>query len=244
MVARRVLGLVALAAGDWAAAFQYSGELVDRFEDAGIAEPGAAPFYADYVEALVALGHFDAAEAVLERYQGRAENLGRLSALASAWRCRGLLNAARSRRNDASSAFVTALVYHDQITMPFERARTQLCLGMALRRAKQKKSAREALGEARAVFAELGARIWAEKADTELSRVGGRSPATGALTPSEMRVARQAAEGLTTKEIAAQLFVSTKTVEGHLSNVYLKLGIRSRTELARRFAVGRLPAGS
>jgi DNA-binding CsgD family transcriptional regulator len=244
MVARRVLGVVSLATGDWAAASWYLGELVDRFEHAGIVEPGVAPFYSDYIEALVALGQLNAAEAVLDRYQRRAENLGRLSALAAAWRCRGLLNAARSRRNDASSAFETALVYHDQSTMPFERARTQLCLGMALRRAKQKKSARAALGEARAVFAELGARTWAEKADTELSRVGGRAPATGALTPSEMRVARQAAEGLTTKEIAAQLFVSTKTVEGHLSNVYLKLGIRSRTELARRFAVGRLPAGS
>ena len=244
MVARRVLGIVSLATGDWAAASWYLGELVNRFENAGIAEPGVAPFYSDYTEALVALGDLDAAEAVLNRYQSRAENLGRLSALAAAWRCRGLLNAARSRQNDASSAFETALAYHDQSTMPFERARTQLCLGMTLRRAKQKKSARETLGKARAAFAELGAPAWVEKAETELSSVGGRAPATGALTPSEMKVARHAAEGLTTKEIAAQLFVSTKTVEGHLSNVYVKLGIRSRTELARRFAVGRLPSGS
>jgi DNA-binding CsgD family transcriptional regulator len=244
MVARRVLSLVAVAAGDWAAASQYSGELVDRFEDAGIAEPGVAPFYPDYIEALVALGRLDEAESILTRYQSRAERLGRLSALAAAWRCRGLLDAARSQRHDALSALETALRYHDKVTMPFERARTQLCWGMALRRAKQKTSAREALGEARAVFTELGARQWAERASTELSRIGGRAPASGALTPGEMRVAHHAAEGLTTKEIAAQLFVSAKTVEGHLSNVYVKLGIRSRAELAKRFAAGRLPTGS
>jgi DNA-binding CsgD family transcriptional regulator len=120
--------------------------------------------------------------------------------------------------------------------MPFERARTLHANGVCLRRAKQKKAAREQLGKARDMFDQLGARCWAEKSSAELSRIGGRAPVGGSLTPSEERVAALAAEGLTTRQIAGRLFVSTKTVEGHLSHVYLKLGVRSRAELAHKFA--------
>jgi DNA-binding CsgD family transcriptional regulator len=82
----------------------------------------------------------------------------------------------------------------------------------------------------------MGARIWAERAHTELGSVGGRAPASGDLTATEKRVAELAAEGLQTKQVAAALFVSPKTVEGHLTNIYAKLGVHSRTELARRLA--------
>lgn len=76
--------------------------------------------------------------------------------------------------------------------------------------------------------------MWAERATAELGRVGGRPPGSGALTTSERRVAELVAEGLQTKQVAARLFVSPKTVEGHLSRIYGKLGVRSRTELAHR----------
>ena len=116
--------------------------------------------------------------------------------------------------------------------MPFERARTLLVLGEVRRRAKQKRAARETLAAALASFEELGAEIWARRAQSELARIGGARPASDSLTPTERRVAELVAEGRPTKTVAAELFVSVKTVEGHLSRIYAKLGVRSRTELA------------
>ena len=104
------------------------------------------------------------------------------------------------------------------------------------RQAQQKRAAREALEQALAIFEELGARLWADKARAELRRISGRQPAPDELTETERRVAELAAQGRTNKEIAAQLFMGVSTVEAHLSHVYRKLAIRSRTELAGRFA--------
>ncbi len=86
------------------------------------------------------------------------------------------------------------------------------------------------------MFERLGAAPWAEKTRSGLARIGGRAPGTGGLTPSEQRVAALVAEGHSNKEVAATLFVTVKTVEANLSHVYAKLGLRSRTELAHRFA--------
>jgi DNA-binding NarL/FixJ family response regulator len=120
--------------------------------------------------------------------------------------------------------------------MPFERARTLLVLGSTQRRALRKRAARESLQEALAVFEQLGAALWAERARKELWRIGGRAPSAGALTPAEQRVAELVAEGHTNREVATALFLTDRTVEGHLSRIYAKLGVRSRAELARRFA--------
>ena len=118
---------------------------------------------------------------------------------------------------------------------PLEHARTLLCLGMVLRQAQQKKASREALDQALAIFEELGARLWAEKARAELRRISGRAPASDELTETERRVAELAARGRTNKEIAAELFMGVSTVEAHLSRVYRKLGVR-RAGLAARLA--------
>ena len=121
--------------------------------------------------------------------------------------------------------------------MPFEEARTLLVLGATRRRARMKRPAREALEQALAIFDELGARLWAEKARAELARIGGRrAPATGELTPTEQRIAALAAEGRSNKEIATALFVTPKTVGTQLSRIYRKVGVHSRTELARRMS--------
>ncbi len=80
----------------------------------------------------------------------------------------------------------------------------------------------------------MGAAVWAERTQAELRRISGRAAAGGGLTPTEQRVADLVAEGRTNREVAAALFVSDRTVEGHLSHIYSKLGVRSRTELARR----------
>ena len=95
--------------------------------------------------------------------------------------------------------------------------------------------AREALEQALAIFEELGARLWAEKARAELARISGRAPASEELTETERRVAELAAQGRTNKQIAAELYMGLSTVESHLSHVYRKLGVR-RAELAARLA--------
>jgi DNA-binding NarL/FixJ family response regulator len=134
-----------------------------------------------------------------------------------------------------------ALDLQDRLDLKFERARTRLVSGIVRRRALQMRDARTALSEALAVFDELGARLWSEKARRELARIGGRTAAGTALTASEERVAALVAEGLTNKQVAGRLFVTDRTVEGHLSHIYAKLGLRSRAELAARFALKSSP---
>jgi DNA-binding NarL/FixJ family response regulator len=133
-------------------------------------------------------------------------------------------------------ALDSALAEHERVSMPFERARALLVLGSVRRRAKRKRAAREALEQALATFEQLGARLWAAKARDELARVGGRPPATGELTETERRIAALAAEGMSNKEIASSLFVTPKTVGTQLSRIYRKVGVRSRTELARHIS--------
>jgi DNA-binding NarL/FixJ family response regulator len=130
-------------------------------------------------------------------------------------------------------------VYQKQ-PMPFEQARTMLCEGEALRRARRPAAAREPLRHALTLFSGLGTRPWAARARTELAATGVRADAQNAastsaldtLSPQELQVARAVGRGLNNVEAAAALFVSRKTVEAHLTRAYRKLGVRSRTELA------------
>ena len=136
----------------------------------------------------------------------------------------------------AFDAFEASLLELDRTPYVFERGRTLLSLGVVRRQTMQKKAAREALEQALAVFEELDARLWAEKARQELARIGGRRAGGDELTVSESRVAELAAAGRSNKEIAAQLFMGVSTVEAHLSHVYRKLGIRSRAGLGARLS--------
>ena len=86
------------------------------------------------------------------------------------------------------------------------------------------------------VFERIGAGLWAQRARAELKRISGRTASPDALTPAEARVAALVAEGRTNREAAATLFVSERTIEGHLSRIFAKLGVRSRAELARELA--------
>ena len=207
-----------------------------RLEEGGVREPGSVRFLGDEVEALIALGRLDEAAARLDTLERQAVHLHRASALAAAGRCRGLLAAASGDLDDAVAALERALGEHDRVSMPFERARTLLALGLVQRRAKRKRAAREALEHALATFEQLGARLWADKARAELARIGGRPAATGELTETERRIAALAAEGLSNKEIASALFVTPKTVGTQLSRIYRKVGVHSRTELARHLS--------
>jgi DNA-binding CsgD family transcriptional regulator len=236
--ARAALGLLEQSAGRPDAAVDALGPLVDFLRAEDIAEPGTARVVPDQVEALIALGDLATAEELLAWFEGNATRLGRRSALASAARCRGLLAGARGDVDGAVAALRQAVDLHDGVPIPLELARTQLAYGSALRRSRQKAAARSALEAAAGGFDAIGARVWAERAKAELARVGGRPPASGALTPTERRVAELVAQGLQTKQVAGRLFVSPKTVEGHLSRIYGKLGVSSRTELAHRLGDG------
>ena len=227
-----VLGRLELELGNLEAAGNHLRELPGRLLAGGMNDP-ALPVWADAIEALIGLGELELARSSSSRTR-HAERLGSPYARAGATRCRGLFLAAEGDLA-AQVAFERSLA--DARRFPLEHGRTLLCLGVVRRQAQQKKAAREALEEALAVFEELGARLWAEKARAELKRISGRAPASDELTETERRVAELAARGRTNREIAAELFMGVSTVEAHLSHVYRKLGIRSRTELAGRVAI-------
>jgi DNA-binding CsgD family transcriptional regulator len=153
--------------------------------------------------------------------------------LATATRCRALLASAEGHVDAAIALFERAVAEHVAVGDSFGQARALLALGTAQRRGRQKRAAREAIATALAGFEELGAAVWAERARAELGRIGGRRREEG-LTAAEKRVALLVAEGRTNQEVAAALFLSERTVASHLTRIYAKLGVRSRTELARK----------
>jgi DNA-binding CsgD family transcriptional regulator len=225
-----------LALDNPAGAHRCLAPLVDRVEAAGIGEPGSIRFVTDDVEALVALGNLEAAAAEVGRFEEHARRVGRRSALAAAYRCRGLIAMASGTYDRAFDEFGRSLEELARVSLPFERARTLLSLGTAQRKGRQRRAARTTLEESLARFDELGASLWSRRARRELRRISGRAPSQGELTATERRVAELVAEGRTNKEVAAVLYVAPRTVEGTLSRIYAKLGVRSRTELARRMA--------
>jgi DNA-binding CsgD family transcriptional regulator len=223
------LGRMELSLGDATAARPHLEETARLVEAMGIGEPGIAWFVPDWVEALVAVGDLERAEAAAARLEEQGRRLRRGVALAGAARCRGLVAASRG---ELDAALGRALAEHERLPFPFERARTLLAYGITRRRAKRKRAAREALEAAHAAFAELGAERWADRAKAELSRIGGRTRERWELTPTERRVAELVARGLTNKEVAGALVISVRAVEANLTRIYAKLGVRSRAELA------------
>jgi DNA-binding CsgD family transcriptional regulator len=226
-------GHLALAQGAPAETVAHLGPQLAFVQEEAIVEPGFARFAVDMVEALIELGRADEAREVLRWHEGNARRLGRVSALAGSARCRGLLAAQAGELDAALAAYDDALALHAEVELPLDRGRTLLALGAAQRRLKRRREARATLEEALGVFERIGAALWAERARAELKRISGRAATPGALTPAEERVAALVVEGKTNREVAAALFLSDRTVEGHLARIFGKLGIRHRTELAR-----------
>ncbi|WP_157253022.1 helix-turn-helix transcriptional regulator [Nonomuraea typhae] len=234
-VAAYALAMLDLCLGRYAAAH-------DRFTAIAAAGPGAghptvvwrsAP---DRVEAAVGAGDEAGARAALEAYE-------RWSAQAATPESRALLARCRGLAASSEDAFGEALRLH---TNPFEAARTALLLGERLRRAQRPGEARAQLRTAWETFERAGARPWARRAQDELRAAGesGQAPPAAvldALTPQELRIAGLVADGLSSKQIAAQLFLSPRTVEYHLYKIYPKLGIGTRTELARLVVLLKAP---
>jgi DNA-binding NarL/FixJ family response regulator len=145
--------------------------------------------------------------------------------------------ASPSGGEDPATDLADAAAAYGALGLRFDRARTLLSLGRAQRRLKKWGSAREWLEQALAELDQMGSPGWAQQARSELARVGGRRrQEPGELTPAERRVVELAADGLSNKEIAQTLFVAVRTVEVHLKHAYSKLGVRSRSQLARRLS--------
>jgi DNA-binding CsgD family transcriptional regulator len=228
-----LLGLIELALGHADAADRIFRPLIDELTRAGWAMelhfPSGEP-----IDALVAIGEHKLARDLVDRFEREGKVLVSPWIAAAGQRCHGLLLASEGDLAGAEAAFASALAAQEENRWPFEQARTLLALGQVQRRAKQRRAARESLQTALALFEELGAALWAKQARGELARIGGRAPAAGELTATEKCVAELVAQGRTNKEAAAALYLSQHTIEGHLSRIYAKLGIRSRTELAHR----------
>jgi DNA-binding NarL/FixJ family response regulator len=232
------LGLCALSRGELAAAIDHLECAWDVGQAGGLGNPNVVPFSGDLAEALARVGAAERAEPVLAWLQERAEATGLVYPRVAAARARGIL---AQDPAEAETWFAQARAAHQRQPMPFEQARTLLCEGEALRRARRPAASRRPLRHALTIFSGLGARPWAARAMTELAASGVRTDARNgtpasaldSLSPQELQVARAIGRGLNNVEAAAALFVSRKTVEAHLTRAYRKLGVRSRTELTR-----------
>jgi DNA-binding CsgD family transcriptional regulator len=190
------------------------------------------------VEALTALGRLDDAEALLATFDARWPDHG--WAMPARLRCRALLLLARRELEAAFAAAEEAVAASEVIGLPLDRGRALLAAGEALRRLGQRRRAAEKFDAAKQVFTELGAPLWVARTERELRRARPRPRRDRELTSAERRVAALVAAGRTNREVAAELFTTVGTVEVHLTRIYRKLGLRSRTELARNVAEGTL----
>ncbi|MBU2664596.1 AAA family ATPase [Actinoplanes bogorensis] len=231
-VARHALALADLVRGRPADALTHLRAMLD-------ARPGAgSPFLAvacvpDLVEAAARADRWEGVGEPLAAFERLTGPSGAPAARSLLCRARALLPGA-----DADRLFAEAVRLGQDCDRPFELARTRLLHGEFLRRGKRRAEARVQLREAADVFDRLGAVPWAERAGAELRATGEtarkRQPDTlTRLTPQERQIVRLVADGATNQQVAAQLFLSRRTVEYHLHNVFTKLGVSSRTALAR-----------
>lgn len=232
-----------LAADEPAAVVETLAEVESLQRRLGWIQPGMLMSGGDYAEALVRLGRRDEAREVVFDLQRRGERTAHPWALAVAARVELML---ATGEHEVDHWAERAFAQHGRISMPFERARTELAWGERLRRLRKRQRSREPLTRALLAFEHLSATPWLRRSRDELAAAGGSlERAAGRagddagfadLTPHERKVAAMVAQGMTNREAAAALFLSPKTIERHLSQIYRTLGVRSRTELSSRWA--------
>jgi DNA-binding CsgD family transcriptional regulator len=224
-------------------------EAIARFEqvyrfiaDWGIRHPWFSPL-PDLIEACARAGDQERARALLPEFEALLPGDDNPFEAGRAHRLRGILT-----EGDLDRHFRRGITLHEQCQAPFEQARTHLCYGERLRRARRRRDARAQLRAAIEIFDRLGAVPWAKRARAELQAAGesvtGPGPLREQLTPQEMQIALLVSEGRTNAEVGRAVFLSTRTVEFHLSRAYRKLGVATRTELTRRLASAHVKAGS
>ena len=184
-----------------------------------------------------ATGRLDEAAGRLAGYEARARQIGRISAMVGACRVRGLLEADRHDAGAAQRAFDEAAPLAERLSQPLEAARLAAAHGAVLARLGRRTAALGQVAQARHILKQIGALPYLQRADREFERLGhgsGHRSRTGKLTASESVVAGLVASGLSNKQTAERLIVSVKAVEFHLANIYAKLGVSSRSQLAAR----------
>ena len=199
-------------------------------------EPGFWPWADVLANALVIDGQLAAADEFLRPHESRARARGHRSTMARLGYARGRLLGAMADLPGARRAFDEALGLLDGMPLRYDLARINFAYGQTLRRAGKRRAADVVIGTARELYLSLGARTYVERCDREL-KAGGLHPVRGPrgqveLTPQEDAVSALVAQGLSNREVAAELYVSPKTVQYHLTRIYAKLGLRSRSELA------------
>jgi DNA-binding CsgD family transcriptional regulator len=194
-------------------------------------------FQPDLVEAAARTGDLERAREAIRAFEAWADLAAQPWAQAVTHRCVALV----SDDAVAEEHYLAAVKSHENDGRPFERARTQLLYGEWLRRNRRRRDARVNLLEAFETFDDLGAVSWARRATAEVAATGGPAPSRPArrthalsrLTPQELQVIRLAATGLSNRDIGAQMFLSPRTVGYHLYKAFPKLGVTSRSQLAR-----------
>ena len=230
--ARIALGAVHLACAEWTEAAAQLGRARAIAAASGIRSVTAIVPLIDEVEAAAGAGRLGQAREALAAARNFSDRPTVVEPLLL--RAEGLVHAAAGSLFEAESVLARAEEHDAARTLPLQHARSLLTLGSLQRRLRRRRAARETLERALTTFTELGSELWAARAREELARIGGRAPASDALTPSEERIAALVSEGKTNREVAAALVISPRTVESALSQIYRKLEVRSRTELTRK----------
>ncbi len=237
----RGLGYAVTSAAQLAAARGQDQEVLNvterllRNDADGMREPGILQWPALRAEALVRTGRLGQADQELTELERLAHVRRHRSTSAAAARARGMLEDARGRPQAARAAFELSLRLHAGLEQPFERALSEWALGSALRRWGAADAAAERLSSAAACLRELRATPYLRRVEQELHTTGHTGPTIDErLTPQQVAVAQLVTAGLRNRDIAAELFISVKTVEFHLHEVYVKLGLTSRSQLARQ----------
>jgi DNA-binding CsgD family transcriptional regulator len=225
------LGDLELGLGRPEAALAHFAEQRAVLRSRGIADVDLSPA-PELVEIYLRLGRNQEAADAAEEFERDAMTKAQPWALARAARCRGLLTA----QDKSDRHFDTAIILHGQTSDTFETGRTHLAYGSHLRRGRHRVRAREQLRAAVDLFDRLGADPWSETARAELAATGETArrrdhTTLSDLTPQELQIALSLAAGRTTRMTATALFLSPKTIEYHLRNIYRKLAIGSRSEL-------------
>jgi DNA-binding CsgD family transcriptional regulator len=249
----RHVAVAAIAAAGLAAARERPAEVLralaplERMPGAdGVDDPAFLPWHGLKAHALVDSGDLRAAERFIASASALARARRNPLLAARLARARGRLELARDDLGRAAGALADAQAALAPLGMPYEQALVELTQALLLRRAGERRAAAAQLMTAHARLARLQARPALERCERELAACGlapaaRRSHDYAALTPQELAVTRLVVSGLTNREAAAELMLSTKTVEFHLSHAYTKLGVRSRSELRARARADELP---
>jgi DNA-binding CsgD family transcriptional regulator len=231
LMAAHVLGVTALAGGDAAAAAAALEPAVALAAELGYRHPGYIPLLPDAVEATALAGQLAGCEQLAAELDAQAAALRLPWVDAAARRAHGLL-ALATGCDEAAGVLAEAAAGFDALGYRLDAARSALLQGRALRRAGRRSDAAAVLEDTRACFAGMGAAAWVAQAEAEAERVAP-SRTAGQLTATESKIADLVAAGRRNREIAGELFVSVATVEAHLTRIYRKFGVHSRTELSR-----------